>query len=317
VFLGLCIGDPVVKPIKWIIGCVAVMAAMSVSVVNAQEGSLIVPSSSSEKNDNPKSKRPHSTFATDDLFRDPNPSGPTASNTQQPVLPSVETARDPFGQSHATGQTRSSTSASGSKHSLCKCEGEGNAVAITRIEQALGASVGSAGLEFADSPLEEVASYLQDRFGLPIQIDTVALEQNGINAQEPVTTRLSNISVRSALRLILKPLQLTYIIENEVLMITTAQEADSRIRTCVYDVRDLIDDNPQIALKELTDVITSGIKADSWDNNGSGRVRSYPPNLLVIAQTQEVHERVRNLLGTMRQMRQAAREADKAPGPKE
>ena len=56
-----------------------------------------------------------------------------------------------------------------------------------------------------------------------------ALEEIGVGTDEPVTVNLHNISLRSALRLMLKNLQLTYIIQDEVLMITTPEEAEKRI----------------------------------------------------------------------------------------
>ena len=55
-----------------------------------------------------------------------------------------------------------------------------------------------------------------------------ALEEIGVGTDEPVTINLHNVSLRSALRLMLKKLQLTYIIQDEVLMITTPEEAEKQ-----------------------------------------------------------------------------------------
>ena len=60
------------------------------------------------------------------------------------------------------------------------------------------------------------------------------LEELGINTDETVTVNLHNISLRSALRLMLKDLQLTYIIQDEVLMITTPEEAEANLVVKVY-----------------------------------------------------------------------------------
>ena len=81
---------------------------------------------------------------------------------------------------------------------------------------------------------------LQDDYGIPIKLDTTALEEIGINTDEPVTVNLHNISLRSALRLMLKDLQLTYIIQDEVLMITTPEEAEANLVVKVYPVADLV-----------------------------------------------------------------------------
>ena len=109
-----------------------------------------------------------------------------------------------------------------------------------RIESALRGRCGTNGMDFTDTPLEEVVNLLQEDYGIPIQIDRPALEAIGLDPNEPVTVNLHNISLRSALRLMLKKLQLTYIIQDEVLMITTPEEAESQLVVKVYPVADLV-----------------------------------------------------------------------------
>jgi len=55
-----------------------------------------------------------------------------------------------------------------------------------------------------------------------------------------VTRNLSGVSLRSALRLMLKDLDLTYVIRDEVLLITTPEEANAKLVTKVYPVADLV-----------------------------------------------------------------------------
>ena len=51
----------------------------------------------------------------------------------------------------------------------------------------------------------------------------------GIGTDTPVTKNLKGITLRSALRLMLRELSLTYIIKDEVLLITTPEEAESQL----------------------------------------------------------------------------------------
>jgi hypothetical protein len=51
---------------------------------------------------------------------------------------------------------------------------------------------------------------------------------------------MKGITLRSALRLLLQPLGLTYIIEDEVMKITTQAKADEKTSTRVYPVGDLV-----------------------------------------------------------------------------
>ena len=95
-------------------------------------------------------------------------------------------------------------------------------------------------LEFVETPLNEVIDYLKDLHQIEIQIDEKALKDVGIDSKTAVTKNLSGISLRSALRLMLKEMDLTYVIRDEVLLITTPEEANAKLVTKVYPVADLV-----------------------------------------------------------------------------
>jgi hypothetical protein len=57
---------------------------------------------------------------------------------------------------------------------------------------------------------------------------------------EPINRTLSGITLRSAMKIILEPLGLTYIIEDEVMKITTIIAADEKLSSRVYPVGDLV-----------------------------------------------------------------------------
>jgi len=95
-------------------------------------------------------------------------------------------------------------------------------------------------LEFIETPLQDVVDYLKDLHGIEIQIDHRALEDVGIGSDTPITRNLKGITLRSALRLMLKEMDLTYVVRDEVLQITTPEEAESELTTKVYPVADLV-----------------------------------------------------------------------------
>ena len=76
-------------------------------------------------------------------------------------------------------------------------------------------------LEFVETPLENVVDYLRDHHDIEIRIDSGALGDIGLGTDAPVTKNLKGISLRAALRLMLNELDLTYIVDNESLLITT------------------------------------------------------------------------------------------------
>ncbi len=96
-------------------------------------------------------------------------------------------------------------------------------------------------LEFIETPLADVVAYLKDLHQIPIVIDRRALDDAGIGSDTPITQEsLRGISLKSALRIMLRDFDLTYIIDDEVLQITTKEEAESRLVTKVYPVADLV-----------------------------------------------------------------------------
>ncbi len=107
-----------------------------------------------------------------------------------------------------------------------------------RIQAALKETVED--LEFVDMPLSEAMDFIADLHNITILIEEQALQDEGLSSQEPVNATLSGITLRSALKIILEPLGLTYVIEDEVMKITTIVEAKTKMSTRVYPVGDLV-----------------------------------------------------------------------------
>jgi hypothetical protein len=188
---------------------------------------------------------------------------------------------------------------------LCRCIDESASPSVSKIEQALQSPLRSAGLDFVEQPLEEVVNFLQDDYGIAIQLDLPALKEAGVGPEVAVTVNLHKITLRSGLRLMLEKLGLTFVIRDEVLMITSPEEAETQLVTCVYDARNLVDNTGHKAFDELIDTIVSCIATETWAENGGGHadIRIVKPGLIVISQTQPVQDKIRGLLLEIREMR--------------
>ncbi|NBT13255.1 MAG: hypothetical protein EBS56_06700, partial [Planctomycetia bacterium] len=123
--------------------------------------------------------------------------------------------------------------------------------------------------EFTETPLRDVIAQIQDAQGIPVQIDTKAFEDAGLDLETPVTKNLSGISLRSALRLLLGDLDLTYLVKDEVLMITTKDKAAETMVVKVYPVADLvIPVNPQAGINPFQ--TGGGLGGAGGINSGQG-----------------------------------------------
>ncbi|HZZ30306.1 MAG TPA: hypothetical protein VFE46_20070 [Pirellulales bacterium] len=113
------------------------------------------------------------------------------------------------------------------------------------IEQRLSTPVA---VRFDKIPLSEVIDKLGKIAQVPTFLDPQGLQAEGVQSDTPISIDLSqDISLKSALKLILDPLRLTYIISDEVLKITTIDVKRGQVYTQTYSVGDLVIRIPNFA----------------------------------------------------------------------
>ena len=148
-------------------------------------------------------------------------------------------------------------------------------------------------VKFNGIGLAAVMSRFATTLDIPIVVDEVALESEAISLDEQITLSLKHeISFKSALKLILSPLNLTYILEDEVLKITTMTGSANVLRT--YDLSYLLPDN-STAL-EVVSIITQTVSSDSWEVAGGLSSITIFGSLLVANCPEETHDGIDNAL---------------------
>lgn len=95
---------------------------------------------------------------------------------------------------------------------------------------------------FDQVPLGEFARRLEDMLGIPVLLDHRSLEEMDIDATMPISGDASDVSARDALRLILEENEMMFWIDDDILVITTLEDAHYRI-VRVYNVTDLVAGN--------------------------------------------------------------------------
>jgi general secretion pathway protein D len=107
-----------------------------------------------------------------------------------------------------------------------------------QIEQKLKTPVS---LKYVNRPLGQVMDDLAALTGVNLYLDPQGLEQEAQSVDTPVTINLrQEISLKSALKLILQPLHLSYVIKDEVLKITSESMRDGEVYVRTYDVAELV-----------------------------------------------------------------------------
>ncbi len=97
-------------------------------------------------------------------------------------------------------------------------------------------------IDFQGTPLSDAMEFLADRHHIPVQFDLAALKEAGLDPSTMQVTMppLKDVSLKSALKLILSQFNLSYVIKDEILQITTKDKADTTLTTKVYYVGDLV-----------------------------------------------------------------------------
>ncbi|MGE0435203.1 MAG: hypothetical protein AB7K09_00725 [Planctomycetota bacterium] len=182
-------------------------------------------------------------------------------------------------------------------------------------------------MDFDETSLEDVLEYIKQRSGINIVLDPKVADDV---AEEPISLTLKNISLGSALRIILDFVEMTYTFRHGVLWITSPEEAwKGRTILHIYDVRDLtmrIKNFPGIRIRlrgddggggggpvwededepvevpttdDLEEIIPEVCNRESWDNNPEASIMTVM-GMLVIRQTPEVHKEIMQLLSQLR-----------------
>ena len=154
-------------------------------------------------------------------------------------------------------------------------------------------------VDFQDTPLEAVVQRLAEVASIDVRLDVSALRSARIREREPVTLKLVDRSLETVLQAVVLDLELTWVIRDGVLWITSVEEAEAYLKTAVYDVRDLCRDAGESA--SLISAITSQAEPSSWaDVGGEGSIQDARPGVLVIRHREQVHQNVLQLLETYR-----------------
>lgn len=154
-------------------------------------------------------------------------------------------------------------------------------------------------VEFVDTPLEAAAEQLAKNAKVDIRLDRPALRDARIREREPVTLKLADRKLRTVLDAFALEVQLTWMLRDGVLWITTGEYAETDPPIAVYDVRDLCRNEDES--DALIEAITMQAQPETWDEvGGYGSIQAPKPGVLVVTQREQNHQLVLNLLETYR-----------------
>jgi type II secretory pathway component GspD/PulD (secretin) len=94
--------------------------------------------------------------------------------------------------------------------------------------------------DFKDTPIKEIIDDLRDWTQLNIVIDQPALDDEAINLSRPLSIKLDNVMAKTALDMVLHQAHLIYVIQGEVVLVTTESHSRGKLVQTTYQVADLV-----------------------------------------------------------------------------
>jgi Flp pilus assembly secretin CpaC/tetratricopeptide (TPR) repeat protein len=106
-------------------------------------------------------------------------------------------------------------------------------------------------LEFSQTPLDQAIDNMRTLTKVPLVIDYASLEAEGISPVKPITVKPGQeVSTRHFLAFTLEQAGLSYVVENDMVKVTTNKKAKGRLFTKVFSVADLVTPIPNFALPD-------------------------------------------------------------------
>jgi hypothetical protein len=152
-------------------------------------------------------------------------------------------------------------------------------------------------LEFVDTPLVDIVEFLSEMHEIRFHFDDAVVRRKLVQPHTSVSIDVKAISVDSALKLLLRPLELEHMVLADRVLITSSGLAASYLETETYDLSPLIAPGDDTAVAELVATIRNVVKPASWQagdaTGGSIRVDG---RTLTIRQSQAAQRTIHALL---------------------
>jgi general secretion pathway protein D len=135
---------------------------------------------------------------------------------------------------------------------------------------------------YREQPLAAVIDAMAKQADVAIHLDMVGLEQEAVRSDTPVTLSLDQpISLKSALKLLLEPLHLSYVVKDEVLKVTSPRLVKGDVYAITYPVADLVLPIPNFSSDGLgiTGALRDGYSQVALRNNLAVQVGPAPAGI--------------------------------------
>jgi hypothetical protein len=152
-------------------------------------------------------------------------------------------------------------------------------------------------VDLSDSSLGEVMDWLRNEPKLVVRLNNSTLSEIGVLPSEPISDHLDNGPIYLLLNR-LRSLNLAWYFEDDIVHITSTEDAENRLTTLSYNVGDLLDSDYE--RDNLAQVIERTVAPDSWDDVGGAGALTFLGDVMFIRQTEKIQREIQGLLSALR-----------------
>lgn len=186
----------------------------------------------------------------------------------------------------------------------------------------------SISLQFEEESLKKVVAHIAKTAGLNIVLDMRGIDDAATAVDAKISMKAKDITVRQLLEDILEPLDLAFIVEDEVVKITSKDRAFGPLEVRTYPVADLVIPipgagqvdltnleakranpptkmaKPKADFSQLIELLQTQVEPESWQQRGGeGSMSEFQTTLsLVVRARRSVHKKLVVLLTTLRKL---------------
>jgi len=195
--------------------------------------------------------------------------------------------------------------------SSCNCWGEDRVLAVLkpfsskksvygseRVEQTLQRR---GAFEFKEVSIKAALDQIAAQYQIDVFVDKKSLSDAGKDLEEKVTCQLRDASVYEVLKTVLDQFELTFIVEDSVVKVTTEEEARQIMSTRVFIVGDLVNGDYAVLMRAIEASTTGPWESESGE--GGTMTPVFFADALVIRHDQKNLREIEGIMAVLRRLK--------------
>ncbi|MCA9199323.1 MAG: hypothetical protein KDA87_17375 [Planctomycetales bacterium] len=153
-------------------------------------------------------------------------------------------------------------------------------------------------VKFEGTSLREIAEWISTQASLPVLLDQRPLmDEAGVSANEPISDQLQDEPLYLFFNRLARS-NIGWYIEDNVVHLSSIEDAQQKLSTRFYNVGDLLD--KEISGDSIVGTLTNTVHAASWDDMGGEGNAQMLGDVLFVRQTEAIHVQIAGLLQAIR-----------------